>query len=81
MHTFHFQKTIVFDPHNQYCSWHKTRKTTITTLLSKGVDHTLVMLISGHKDFRSFRQYIDSTDILVKEMDKLRKKDDKKKDE
>ena len=68
-------------PLHTVISWHKTRKTTITTLLSKGVDHTLVMLISGHKDFRSFRQYIDSTDILVKEMDKLRKKDDKKKDE
>jgi integrase len=65
-------------PLHKVISWHKTRKTTITTLLSKGVDHTLVMLISGHKDFRSFRQYIDSTDILVKEMDKLRKKDDHK---
>jgi hypothetical protein len=39
------------------------------------------MLISGHKDFRSFRQYIDSTDILVKEMEKLRKKDDNKNEE
>jgi|GEM_PF-6625270 len=64
-------------PLHQVISWHKTRKTTITTLLSKGVDHTIVMLISGHKDYRSFRQYIDSTDILVKEMEKLRKKDDK----
>lgn len=68
-------------PLHQVISWHKTRKTTITTLLSKGVDHTLVMLISGHKDYRSFRQYIDSTDILVKEMEKLRKKDDNKNEE
>jgi integrase len=68
-------------PLHKVISWHKTRKTTITTLLSKGVDHTLVMLISGHKDFRSFRQYIDSTDILVKEMEKLRKKDDNKNEE
>jgi integrase len=68
-------------PLHKVISWHKTRKTTITTLLSKGVDHTLVMLISGHKDFRSFRQYIDNTDLLVKEMDKLRKKDDNKNEE
>lgn len=68
-------------PLHQVISWHKTRKTTITTLLSKGVDHTLVMLISGHKDYRSFRQYIDSTDILVKEMEKLSKKDDNKNEE
>lgn len=62
-------------------SWHKARKTAITTLLAKGVDQSLVMMISGHKDHRSFRKYIDGTDLLVKMMDKLRKKDDNKKDD
>ena len=41
-----------------------------------GVDQSLVMMISGHKDHRSFRKYIDGTDLLIKVMEKLRKKDD-----
>jgi hypothetical protein len=34
------------------------------------------MMISGHKDHRSFRKYIDGTDLLIKVMEKLSKKDD-----
>jgi site-specific recombinase XerD len=66
-------------PLHQEISWHKARKTAITTLLSKGVDQSLVMMISGHKDLRSFRKYIDGTKLLMKVMEKLRKKnnDDK----
>lgn len=63
-------------PLHQEISWHKARKTAITTLLSKGVDQSLVMMISGHKDQRSFRKYIDGTDLLMKVMEKMRKKDD-----
>jgi len=63
-------------PLYQEISWHKARKTAITTLLSKGVDQSLVMMISGHKDHRSFRKYIDGTDLLMKVMEKMRKKDD-----
>ena len=64
-------------PLHQEISWHKARKTAITTLLSKGVDQSLVMMISGHKDHRSFRKYIDGTDLLMQVMEKLRRKDDK----
>lgn len=63
-------------PLHREISWHKARKTAITTLLSKGVDQSLVMMISGHKDHRSFRKYIDGTDLLIKVMEKMRKKDD-----
>jgi integrase len=63
-------------PLHQEISWHKARKTAITTLLSKGVDQSLVMMISGHKDHRSFRKYIDGTNLLMQVMEKLRKKDD-----
>jgi hypothetical protein len=59
-------------PLYEVISWHKARKTAITTLLSKGVDQSLVMLISGHKDHRSFRKYIDGTNLLMKVMEKLR---------
>jgi hypothetical protein len=31
-------------------------------------------MISGHKDLRSFRKYIDGTNLLMKVMEKLRKK-------
>jgi site-specific recombinase XerD len=63
-------------PLHQKISWHKARKTAITTLLSKGVDQSLVMMISGHKDLRSFRKYIDGTKLLMKVMEKLSKKND-----
>jgi integrase len=63
-------------PLHREISWHKARKTAITTLLSKGVDQSLVMMISGHKDHRSFRKYIDGTNLLIKVMEKMRKKDD-----
>jgi len=63
-------------PLHQEISWHKARKTAITTLLSKGVDQSLVMMISGHKDLRSFRKYIDGTKLLIKVMEKLSKKND-----
>lgn len=63
-------------PLHQEISWHKARKTAITTLLSKGVDQSLVMMISGHKDHRSFRKYIDGTNLLMQGMEKMRKKDD-----
>jgi hypothetical protein len=63
-------------PLHEEISWHKARKTAITTLLSKGVNQSLVMMISGHKDHRSFRKYIDGTDLLVKVMEKLSKKND-----
>lgn len=62
---------------HQVISWHKARKTAITTLLSKGVDQSLVMMISGHKDHRSFRKYIDGSDLLMQVMEKLRRKDHK----
>jgi integrase len=68
-------------PLHEEISWHKARKTAITTLLSKGVDQSLVMMISGHKDHRSFRKYIDGTDLLIKVMEKLRKKNDDDKSE
>ena len=63
-------------PLHRVISWHKARKTAITTLLSKGVDQSLVMMISGHKDHRSFRKYIDGTNLLMQGMEKMRKKDD-----
>lgn len=63
-------------PLHREISWHKARKTAITTLLSKGVDQSLVMMISGHKDHRSFRKYIDGTNLLMQGMEKMRKKDD-----
>lgn len=40
-------------------STHTGRRTFCTNLLLKGVPHDIVMLFSGHKDYKSFKQYVN----------------------
>lgn len=54
-------------------SWHKSRKTGITTLLSKNVNASIVMQISGHKKMTTMNRYIDfSKKDLTAAMSKMR---------
>jgi integrase len=66
----------VIDEYQELCevvSWHKSRKTAITTLLSKGVNTSIVMQISGHKKETTMKRYIDFSDnILADAMNKMR---------
>ena len=66
----------VVDEYKELCevvSWHKSRKTAITTLLSKGVNTSIVMQISGHKKETTMKRYIDFSDnILSDAMNKMR---------
>lgn len=64
----------VTDAYMELCeivSWHKSRKTAITMLLSKNVHLNLVMAISGHKKTTTMNRYIafaenDLTDAMNK---------------
>lgn len=54
-------------------SWHKSRKTGITTLLSKDVNLSMLMQISGHKKTTTVQRYIDfSKKDLTAAMNKMR---------
>jgi integrase len=66
----------VIDQYFELCkiiSWHKSRKTAITMLLSKNVHVNLVMAISGHKKTTTMNRYIAFADNdLTDAMNKMR---------
>lgn len=63
-----------FVPLYQEISWHKSRKTAITTAIKKGIPHEYVMALVGHKKHGTLMKYIDVTkEDLKREMNKLSK--------
>jgi integrase len=46
---------------------HTARRTFITLSLEKGIRPEVVMSITGHKDYRTFKAYIKITDTVKKE--------------
>ena len=48
-------------------TFHSSRKTFITRALSKDIPYTIVMKLSGHKDFKSFQKYINHSKNDIKE--------------
>jgi integrase len=66
----------VIDEYLELCeviSWHKSRKTAITTLLAKGVNVSVVMQISGHIKPTTMNRYISfSNTDLIDAMNKMR---------
>ena len=53
-------------------SWHKSRKTSITCLLSLGISTKVVMAISGHKNEKTLNRYTNFSDsILIEAMNKM----------
>jgi integrase len=66
----------VTDQYIELCeiiSWHKSRKTAITMLLSKNVHLNLVMAISGHKKTTTMNRYISfAENDLTDAMNKMR---------
>lgn len=65
----------VTDQYMELCeviSWHKSRKTSITCLLSLGVTTKVVMAISGHKNENTLNRYTNFSDsILIEAMNKM----------
>ena len=49
-------------PKHQLITMHAGRKTFCTLSLAKGMNAQEVMAISGHKDYRSFKRYVNITD-------------------
>jgi integrase len=65
----------VTDVYKELCeiiSWHKSRKTAITCLLSLGISTKVVMQISGHKNESTINRYTNFSDsILIEAMNKM----------
>jgi len=58
-------------PKYEFITTHVARRTFITLSLEKGMRPEVVMEISGHKDWRVFKQYIKIvTKVKEKEMEK-----------
>jgi integrase len=68
---------IVIDEYKELSkviSWHKSRKTSITMLLTKGLSTSIVMEMSGHRKENTLLKYKGITDEdLTKEMSKIRR--------
>ena len=53
---------LVFEgPKNEFVSAHTARRTFITQSLLRGMKAEIVMSISGHKNFKTFKKYLDIT--------------------
>ena len=66
--------TDYFVPLCDVISWHKSRKTAITTAIKKGIPHIIVMKLSGHRKVETFMKYVElANDDLENEMNKLSK--------
>jgi integrase len=69
------ESTSEYKPLYEVISWHKARKTAITISLASGVSEYATKFLSGHKDDRSFKFYIDYVDMMKDEFtSKFRKK-------
>ncbi|TAL70464.1 MAG: hypothetical protein EPN82_02315 [Bacteroidetes bacterium] len=54
-------------PKYEMLSTHTARRTFITLSLEKGMRPEVVMKITGHKDYKSFKRYVKLTDNVAKE--------------
>jgi integrase len=54
-------------PKHKLITTHTARRTFITLSLEKGIRPEVVMSITGHKDYRTFKAYIKITDTIKKE--------------
>ncbi len=56
-------------PLYEVISWHKSRKTAITTAINKGIPISAVMILSGHSKYETMKKYINfSHEELAQEM-------------
>ena len=56
------KKTESLQPKYKLISFHAARRTFVTLSLEKGMRAEVIMQISGHKDYRTFKKYIKITD-------------------
>ena len=63
---FFQQKRVVYQkPKYSLVSSHTGRRSYISHLIKKGISHTIIMRISGHRTYESFKKYVklESTDL------------------
>jgi site-specific recombinase XerD len=66
------QKVEIRKPKWQMISCHTARRTFVTLALEKGLRAEIVMAMTGHKSYRTFKKYIKVTDNVMKvEMNRL----------
>jgi integrase len=59
-------------PKHELITTHTARRTFVTLALEKGIRPEVVMAITGHKDYRTFKKYIKITDkVKLNEMNRL----------
>jgi integrase len=61
------KKIEALQPKYELISFHTARRTFITLALEKGMRAEVIMEISGHKDYKTFKKYIKITDKVKKD--------------
>ncbi|RYE12277.1 MAG: site-specific integrase, partial [Sphingobacteriaceae bacterium] len=65
------EKVEFLEPKHKFICTHTARRTFVTICLEKGMRPEIVMSITGHKDYKTFKKYIKITDkVKAVEMNK-----------
>lgn len=66
------QKVVINKPKYELISSHTARRTFVTLALEKGMRAEVVMAMTGHKDYKTFKKYIKITDkVMETEMNRI----------
>ena len=66
------QKVVINKPKYELISSHTARRTFVTLALEKGMRAEVVMAMTGHKDYKTFKKYIKITDkVMENEMNRI----------
>ena len=66
------KKVIISKPKFNFLSTHTARRTFVTLSLEKGIRAEVVMAMTGHKSYRTFKKYIKITDkVMQNEMNRV----------
>ena len=57
-------KIVINEPKHNLITTHTARRTFVTLSLEKGMRAEVVMEITGHKDYRTFKKYVKITDTV-----------------
>jgi len=55
------ERVVFTEPKYEYISMHTARRTFVTLALQKGMLQEVIMEITGHKDYKTFRKYVKIT--------------------
>jgi integrase len=58
------KKIIIKKPKYNFVTSHTARRTFVTLSLEKGIRAEVVMNITGHKEYQTFKKYIKITDTV-----------------